>query len=201
MTVEWPPDWERTPASHRERTSKFSASRGDTTSELATEMGRIGADTWRASTGSGSSHTKSNGLPKYSANPDDPGFVLRWTQDGHDHAIACDHYSTLDANMRAVLLYVQDNRHADMRPVLTGQDQFAAARLPSGDGEKPIAVGEGSGMTKQEAAELLGVRADADEDAIKGVAERKLRVDHPDHGGRGEVRRIQKARDVLLEEA
>lgn len=192
MTLDWPTGWDRTPAHERERTSKFSASRGDTTEALATEMERMDVDRWRAETGSGSSHTKSNGLPKYSANPDGPGFVLRWTKEGRDHAIACDHYASLDANLRCVYLWVKDTRITGERPVRTGSDQFAAAQLPAGD--------EDAITTRPPPHEVLGIGPDAPESVVQAAYREKVKEAHPDQGGsQREMKLVQWAREQMLE--
>lgn len=192
MTLDWPQGWDRTPGHERERSSKFSASRGDTTEALATEMGRMNVDRWRADTGSGSSHTKSNGLPKHTANPNDPGFVLRWTKEGQDHAIACDHYATLDSNLRCVYLWVKDTRITGDRPVRTGSDQFAAAQLPSGD--------EDAVTTRPPPHEVLGIQPDAPEGLVQAAYREKMKEAHPDQGGTNqESKLVQWAREQMLE--
>ena len=192
MTIDWPPDWERTPARERTRKSSFKSSLGDTTEALATELSRMRVDDWRVSTGSGGAHTKQNGLPKASANPDDPGFVLRWTKSGEQYAVACDAYSRLRDNARAVYLWLHETRMRAQRPIRTGDTEFAAARLPAGDEEPTVAT--------PPPEEVLGVRGDAPESAIKGAARERLKEAHPDNGGSvEEVRRVKAARDQLLE--
>jgi hypothetical protein len=195
MTLDWPQGWDRTPAAERERTSKFSASRGDTTEALATEMERMDVDRWRAETGSGSSHTKSNGLPKYSANPNDPGFVLRWTKEGTDHAVACDAYASLDANLRCVYLWVKQTRITGERPVRTGSDQFAAAQLPSGEGEDAI-------TTRPPPHEVLEVSPEASPGVVQAAYRERVKEAHPDQGGsQQEMKLVQWAREQMLEDA
>lgn len=194
MTLEWPPGWDRTPSSERDRSRKFSASRGDTTEAIATEMGRLGVNDWRCDTASGGSHTKQNGLPKYSANPSDPGFVLRWSKDGEQFAVACDAYASLDSNMRAVYLWVKETRLRADRPVQTGEDEFAAARLPAGD-EDAIEVPE-------QPHEVLGVPPDADEFEVRAAYYDRVKEVHPDQGGSAqEFQRVQQAMEKMLEDA
>lgn len=194
MTLEWPPGFERTPAHDRDRSRKFSASRGDTTEALATEMDRLDVNDWRCATGSGGSHTKQNGLPKYSANPDDPGFVLRWSKDGEQFAVACDAYATLDSNMRAVLLWVQETRMRGDRPVVTGEDEFATARLPSGDEDAIEAM--------PPAHEVLGVDADASEAEVRRAYQRRVKETHPDQGGSAEaLERVRRAKEQMMEDS
>ncbi len=191
MSLDWPAGFTRTPAQNRERARKFSASRGDTTSALAQEMERLEVDDWRASTASGGSHTKGEGLPKYSANPEDPGFVLRWSKDGSQYAVACDAYASLDSNMRAVLLWVQETRIRGDRPVETGEDEFATARLPSGDEDAIEAA--------PPPHEVLGVPADASEDEVVAAYRERVQDVHPDQGGTNEqFQRVKRARDKML---
>jgi hypothetical protein len=192
MSLDWPQGWERTPSHERERSSKFSATRGDTTEALATEMDRLDVAQWRADTGSGGTHTKSNGLPKHSANPSDPGFVLRWQKDGQDHAIACDAYDGLDANLRCVYLWVKDTRITGDRPVRTGSDQFAAAKLPSGD-EDAIAQ-------RPPPHEVLNVSPDAAGVVVQTAYQEQVKQAHPDQGGSAEeLELVRWAREQMLE--
>jgi hypothetical protein len=193
VTVEWPHGWERTPPDRRERTRKFDSTIGDTTRSLSAELERVDPDTWRASTGSGGSHVKQNGLPKASANPSDPGFVLRWTMDGHQHAVACDRYVRLVSNARAVLLWVRETRLRGNRPVVTGQDEFATARLPSGRDETATAA-------RPPPHEVLEVAEDASEAVVRAAYHERVKTAHPDQGGSAEeMKVVQWAREQLLE--
>lgn len=144
--LDWPDGFERTPEAERERTHKFQAGAGQTKKEIDGEMGRLEVSEYRLETGSGS----------------DPGVVLRWRKDGRDHAVACDHYASKSSNLRAVYLWVNETRMRSDRPVWTGQDEFAAARLPSGD-EDVIVADDG---TAQEPHEVLGVDPEAPEATI-----------------------------------
>ncbi|MBB4837193.1 CysZ protein [Sphingomonas kyeonggiensis] len=54
-------------------------------------------------------------------------------------------------------------------------------------------------MPEDEARAILGVGADADEDAIRSAHRRLVSAVHPDKGGSAELtRRINSARDTLL---
>ena len=192
-SLDWPAGFERTRPGERERTSAFSVTLAETSDDIRTEMDRLGADGWRASTASGGAYTKSDGLPKHNANPDDPGFVLRWTNDGEDFAVACDHYRDLRDNVRTVFLWVNETRKRSQRPVETGSTEFAAARLPSGD-EDAVAAGE-----SEAPHEILNVGPDAPDEVVKAAA-RRLKADaHPDSGGsREEFQRIVNAEKAML---
>jgi len=189
--IDWPAGWDRTPPGHRERTRKFDTTKAATIRQLESEMGRLGADDWRLSTGA--QHQKRNpNYPYANSNPDDPGFVLRWTKDGHQHAVACDSYARLESNARAVLLWVRETRLRGDRPVRTGQDEFATARLPSGD--------EDAITTRPPPHEVLEVAPDASEAVVQAAFRERVKEAHPDQGGSGQEQQlVQWAREQMLE--
>ena len=192
--LDWPAGFERTPAAERERNRSFEATLGATTKELATEMDRMDVDEYRGEIGN--SHTKSNGLPLHNANPDDPGFVLRWVDDGEQFAVACDDSPRLRDNVRYVLKWVHETRMRGQRPVQTGDSEFAAARLPPGDGEDAV-VGT---ATSQPPHEVLGVAPDAPENVIESAARARKAETHPDNDGDSdEFQRVVEAEEVMLD--
>lgn len=192
--LDWPAGFERTSADDREPNRSFEATLGSTTSELATEMDRMGVDHWRGEIAN--AHTKSNGLPLYNANPDDPGFVLRWTDDEEQFAVACDASTRLRDNVRYVLKWVNETRMRGQRPVKTGDSEFAAARLPPGD-ETGGAVAASS--TVEPAHEVLGVQPDAPESIVERAARARKVETHPDNGGDAEeFKRVVEAEKVML---
>ena len=193
--LDWPARFERTAESERERNRSFEATLGSTTSDLEKEMDRMGVDHWRGEIAN--THTKSNGLPLHNANPDDPGFVLRWTDDGEQFAVACDASPRLRDNVRYVLKWVNETRMRSQRPVKTGDSEFAAARLPPGDGDCVVAAT----ATRKPAHEVLGVAPDAPENVIESAARARKAETHPDSGGdRDEFERVVEAEGVMLDE-
>lgn len=193
--LDWPAGFDRTPPGKRDAGRKFQASRGSTTKELAAELERMDVDEWRASIGN--QHTKSNGLPRHNARPDDPGFVLRWRDDGEQYAVACDAYSELAANVRAVYLWLHETRMRGQRPVVTGDTEFAAARLPPGDGEPDAVVAE---PVEPDPHDVLGVAPDADPEVVKAAARSLKKKHHPDVGGdEQQFKRVVRAEQRMLE--
>lgn len=193
--IDWPAGFDRTPKSERERNRSFEATLATTTSELETEMDRMGVDHWRASIGN--SHTKSNGLPLHNANPDDPGFVLQWTDDEEQFAVACDASPRLRDNVRYVLKWVHETRIRSQRPVETGDSEFAAARLPPGDGDDAVT----ETATRQPPHEVLGVAPDAPKNVVESAARARKAETHPDNDGdRDEFQRVVEAEEVMLDE-
>ncbi|MDZ5812393.1 J domain-containing protein [Halorubrum sp. AD140] len=195
MSLDWPTGWDRTPAGDRTKNRSFEATLGATTQDLATEMDRMGVDGWRASIGN--SHTKSNGLPLANANPDDPGFVLRWRENDQEYAVACDAYSRLRDNVRTVYKWIHETRMRGNRPVRTGDSEFAAARLPPGDGdENAVVVGS---VSNKPAHEVLGVDVYASSDEVLDAYYERVKEAHPDHGGsEEELLRVRDAKEEML---
>ncbi|WP_253737980.1 J domain-containing protein [Halohasta salina] len=189
--IDWPVAFERTDAVDREPNRSFEATIADTTRDIATEMDRMDVDEWRASTGSGGPHTKPSGMPKHSANPDDPGFVLYWTKDGEQYAVACDASPKLRDNVRYCYKWINETRMRSNRPVETGDSEFATARLPSGDEEATTA--------DPPAHIVLDVDRDATPAAVESAFREKAREVHPDAGGSEEAfKRAQRAKERLL---
>ncbi|GAA0507871.1 hypothetical protein SAMN04488066_101368 [Halorubrum aquaticum] len=194
---EWPAGFERTPEAEREPNRSFEASLATTTQDLSTEMGRMDVENWRASIAN--AHTKSNGLPLHNANPDDPGFVLRWTDDGESFAVACDASPRLRDNVRTVYKWVHETRMRGTRPVRTGDSEFAAARLPPGDASDGDVVAESSSATP--AHEVLDVSPDAPDTVVKAAARSLKAKNHPDNGGsRKAFQEVIEAEEVMLNE-
>ena len=195
--LNWPAGFDRTSDGSRERTTKFKVSLADTAADIEQEMDRLDPEDWRVSTDSSGSHTKQSGLPKYSANPSDPGAVLRWTKDGEQFAVACDHYRSLRDNLRTAYLWVNETRKRGDRPVETGETEFAAARLPPADEDSDAVVATGA----EPAHEVLEVAPEADPGVIQAAAREKLKTAHPDQGGStAEFQRIRDAKEAMLDE-
>lgn len=212
-SIDWPAGWDRTPADRRDHTGKFDTDLRDTLDDVERELvDRIGVDDWRLSTAA--EHQQQNpNYPYADALPDDPGAVVRWRMDDDQYAIACDRYTTLRDNLRALYLYLREKRKMEARPVTTGQSEFATARLPSGAGDTGdddirddgtgdggvVATGGRSGMTDEEAAALLGLASpEVSDHVVKISFEEAVKVEHPDQGGRGNIDRLKRARDHLL---
>lgn len=196
--VDWPEQLERTPARERTRTSKFSVTFHDAIGDIQQELlDRVGADDWRLSTAA--AHRKRDGMPYADANPDDPAIVVRWTKDGNQYAVACDHYTGWRDNARAIGLYIREKRKMSNRPVTTGQSEFATARLPPGDEDATAAT---NGHSADAPHEVLGVSPDADEAAIRGAARQLKKKHHPDQGGDTEIFKqvVEAAAEMLDDE-
>lgn len=190
--IDWPLGWGRTDPAERSRNNRFEARLNQSIRDLEDELRRVGVDDWRLSTGA--EHQKRNpNFPYADARPDDPGAVVRWTMDGAQYAAACDRYSRLRDNIRALYLYVREKRKMSTRPVVTGESEFSNARLPPGEDIHPDV------SSREKARGILGVSQNPDADEIRSAFQKRLIEAHPDHGGSvAEVTRVRKARDLLL---
>lgn len=189
--IDWPTWAERTDGAVRERTRKFDVALAQAINRIEASLeDRLDVDDWRLSTAA--PHRKRDGRPYADANPDDPGAVVRWSKDGEQYAVACDHYTRLRDNVRAIGLYIEEKRKMSNRPVTTGQDEFATARLPSGDEETGI-------VARPPPHEVLGVGPDAPEGAVRDAYREKIKAAHPDGGGSSEeAELVNWAKEELL---
>lgn len=203
MSLDWPSELERTEPGDREQTSKFDVTLGDAIKGIKREMNRLEVDDWRLSTAM--PQRKTDGLPYASAaEPDDPGVALRWTMDGADYAIACDHYTRVRDNTRVIGLYVHEKRKMENRPVTTGQSEFATARLPPADED---AIAAPPATTEDELDEdphvILEVSPDAPDEVVDAAFKAQVKdlEGHPDTGGSsGRFQKLQRAREAMLDE-
>lgn len=200
--LDWPAELERTDPAARERTSKFDVTLGSAINDIKREMDRLDVDDWRLETAM--PQRKTDGLPYASAaEPDDPGVALLWTDDGEDYAIACDHYTRVRDNTRAIGLYVQEKRKMENRPVTTGQSEFATARLPPADEEAIAAPPVQDDGLDEKPHEILGVASDAPDEVVQAAFRTQLKdlKGHPDTGGSSDrFQQLQQARDDLLDD-
>jgi hypothetical protein len=188
--LEWPAGFDRTPTRERSKNQRFDVSLTQAFDDLEAELDRLGVDDYRYSFDARS--RQRDGRPYSRSNPDDPSFVLRWTMDGQQFAVACDRWATLRDNVRSVGLYVREKRKMENRPVTTGTSEFANARLPSSDestvtGEPPAHV-------------VLDISPEASDDAVRAAYRERLKEVHPDVGGDPEqFKRVQHAKERLLD--
>jgi len=190
MTLDWPPAFERTPRRERKRKNDFRVSLTRALDEIEADLDRIGVDDYRF--GFDAPQRKRDGRPYADANPDDPGFVLRWSMDGDQFALACDRYVRFLSNVRALGLYLREKRKMENRPVVSGESEFANARLPSGEEEAITA--------SPPPHEVLDVAPDAPDGVVEAAFREKTKEAHPDHGGSSEAfQRLQRAKEAMLD--
>lgn len=188
----WPVHIDR--AAKREKTTKFDMSEGKVTGLFETEIGRLGPDDWMVYVGR--TRTKSNGLPTHQANPEDPGFAVKWTKGGQSYAVGCDKWDYLFDNVREVTLWLKEERMSDNRPVETAAESFAHAALPGGEDsahETEVIV--------ENPYDVLGIGDDQPLPVIESRYEYRRKHAHPDQDGTNEeFIRVQKAWEQIQDE-
>lgn len=186
--INWPHGFERTPEEDREANNKFDVTLARAFSDLEKELDRLGADDYDYEFDA--RQRKRDKRPYSRARPDDPSFVVKWTMGGEQYAAACDRYTKLRDNVRAVGLYLNEKRKMENRPVTTGESEFTNLRLPSGD--EVVAP-------DRTPRQVLGVGPDAGRAEIVDAFRERVKETHPDRGGNAEEhQRVLDAREELL---
>lgn len=184
----WPSGRQRTPHSQR-KSSRFKVPFGQARDQLLDELQRMGARDVIVST---DVPLKRDGLPYADGDPNDPGCAIYFNRGKRPFVIACDTYSSLKDNVRAVGATVEAlrtiERHGGsglMEQAFTG---FAA--LP------PARAAEPSWW------KTLGITPEATLFEIEEAHLRLVEQHHPDvTGGDHEtMARINRARDIAREE-
>lgn len=167
--LHWPPGRPRT-LPHRRDASNFRVTLGDARDELFAEIGRLGA---RQVVVSSNVPLRQDGKP-YANTPrlEDPGVAAYFNFKGRAMCFACDRWSKVEENMRAIAKTIDALRGiarwgtGDMlEAAFTG---FAALPAPS---------------ATREWWEVLGVARTASIDECRAAFRRLAGEHHPDRGG------------------
>jgi len=119
--------------------------------------------------------TRPDGIP-YSKQPkaDDPGVAVWFSLDGVERVLACDRWSKVEHNMRAIALHIGAIRGQERWGVGSAAQAFAGfVALPEEAGGDPWHV-------------TLRVTPNATVDEIESAYRRLAMKCHPDHGGKRE---------------
>lgn len=108
--LSWPAEFERTPASERERYPHgFRVSRSDAFDNILTELRKMDARNVQLDTGA--KHQKRNPNKPYANSQfDDPGVVVRFERDGQQFAIPCDRWDNPRDNGQVIAKYLGAKR-------------------------------------------------------------------------------------------
>lgn len=112
--------------------------------------------------------------------PEDTGVVLYFTRKGQDIAIACDVWSSLDANLRAIGLTVEAIRGMER----WGTEEMVD-RAFTGFAALPETIIMGSGQ-RRAWYEVLQVSQDADREIVRAAWRRLVARYHPDNQSTGD---------------
>ena len=192
-TLDWPRNWERTPARERSKNRNYEVELQDAIEDLEAELHRLGVDDWRLATDMDHQSRNPNYPYANQPEPDDPGVVVRWSMDGDQYAVACDAYSRVRDNLRTAGLYIREKRKMSTRPVTTGEAEFANARLPSGEADAVAA--------DPPPHEVLDVEPDAPPETVREAYRERVQEVHPDKpsGDEERFKRVKRAREAMLD--
>ncbi len=190
--LDWPEGFERTaPADRRAYPGNFQVDRPRAFDSVVEQLEKM--DAYDIEVLTAAPHTKKQPhRPYQDREPDDPGVVAYYKKDGQQFAVACDQWSNLRDNARAVALYIDAKRALERYGVATRTSEFQAQALPSGDEEAVAAA--------PPPHEVLDVAPDAPDAVVEAAAREKMKETHPDQGGTGEaLQRVRQARQQMLE--
>jgi len=190
MTVEaypltWPAGWERTP-SHRRETGAFKMPLGRARDGLLAEIRRMGG---RHIVVSSNMQLRQDGMPYAQQRAiDDKGIAVYFERKGKPMCFACDRYTSLEANMRAIELTI-----AALRGITRWGASDMLERAFTGFTALP---GAGS---SEHWSDVLGLSETAGRDEIESAYRRLRSQHHPDRGGDAEqFHRITKAYEEAM---
>ena len=203
--IDWPEGYPRTSPEEREPyPGNITVGHRESFKSIDEELSRWGATLQRIEFAA-PEYVNDSRIPHKSADPADPGVVAYFRRDTEaadvGYAIACDRWSSLRDNARAIALYARRKRLAERCGVTTADSEFDTARLPPGDadGDDQVVVAGGRVETRP-AHEVLGVAPEAPAPAVKGAFRELVKEAHGDQGGSDEwgVSELKRARDDLL---
>ncbi len=189
MNLNWPAELGRTEADARRQNRRYETDLSQSIDDLEQELERLGVDDWRLETAMDHQSRNPNRPYANQPDPDDPGAVVRWSMDGEQFAVGCDAYSRVRDNVRTIGLYIGEKRKMEQRPVVTGESEFANARLPAADI-----------VAEEPPHEMLSLEPDATPEEIKRAFRDLAKETHPDQGGSKEAfSRVEAAKEAMLE--
>ena len=183
----WPEGWKRTQGHQRKR-SRYQVKMAKARDDLLKELRLLGARDVVISTNVA---LRRDGLPYANTpEPGDPGVAVYWND---DQVIACDCWTTVAENMRAVGLTVGALRQIER----TGASQILERAFL---GFKALPPAPSGPMDLHAARTEFGLNgAPFTEVDVEKRYKKLARERHPDNGGSQEAMvRLNQARDVLL---
>lgn len=188
----WPEGWKR---SQRRKKSRYTVKMAQARDDLLKELRLLGA---RDVVISSNVALRRDGLPYANTpEPKDPGIAVYWvTKDKDQRVIACDCWSTVAENMRAVGLTIGALRQIER----TGASQILERAYM---GFKALPAPEAEPQPVIDLHEALTVLRLSPSDLTKENVERNYRQlakeRHPDHGGSDEaMAQLNMARTIAL---
>lgn len=183
----WPLGWART---KYRRSAPFKCTFAGAREGLSEELARLGAVLPVLST---NVELRLDGLPYASrANPPDPGVAVYFTLKKKRIVLACDKWTFVEHNMRAIAKHIEAMRGQDRWGVGSLDQAFTGyAALPQEASQEPwwSVLGFPEEPARGPSAEAI----------IDAQFRAKVKAAHPDHGGTVETfHRVKSARDAGL---
>ena len=181
MTIEayplqWPDGWKRT---NYRKAGGFSVTFARARDELLAEIRRLNG---KLPVISSNMQLRRDGLPyAQQTNIQDPGIAVYFTYKGKQMCFACDKYTKVEANMRAIQLTIS---------AIRGIERWGASDMM----ERAFTGFTALEHQGEDWWDVLEVRRDATPEAIEASYRRKRSEHHPDKGGDPEqFQRVQRA--------
>lgn len=184
MTIEaypltWPPG---RPRQHGREHARFKATLDRSIQDVQIEVRMLGGKDLIIST---NLPLRRDGMPYARGSVADVGVAVYFKYKKRDVSFACDRWSSIEDNMRAIALTIGALRGID--------------RWGTGDMVEAAFTGFAALPAPEQPFQVLGVGANATKDEIETAYRRLAREHHPDKGGDGhQMARINAARDALL---
>ncbi|NIL77169.1 J domain-containing protein [Rhodococcus sp. B10] len=171
--LQWPPAWPRTSAPTRSQFGRFTFEQ--VRQELLRQLRLLGATEVVISS---DLRLRQDGFP-YSGQrqPEDTGIAVYFKLDDEDQCIPCDKWTTVEHNLRAIILTIE---------ALRGLDRWGAKEMVRAAfrGFKALpAEAIVTPFTAKPWHEVLEVSPSASSETIKAAYRAQLKKHHPDHGG------------------
>lgn len=183
MTIEayplaWPAGWNRTPT-FRRQPGAFKVTLATARDGLLQEIRQLGG---RHPVLSSNMMLRQDGLPYASQRkPEDPGIAVYFDYKGRQMCFACDKYSGVESNARAIQLSIA---------AIRGLGRWGASDMLDRAFTGFVALPSNSSHW----SDVLGVPRTAGKDEIEAAYRRLRSQHHPDKGGDGDqFQRIQQA--------
>lgn len=162
--LHWPQGWPRTNQPQR---SRFDGTFARVRDDLFAEIDRLGGRYVVLST---NIPLKRDGMPYAGQKePDDPGVAVYFERRGRQMSFACDKWTTVRDNMRAIQRTIE---------AIRGIERWGASEMM----ERAFAAFEALPAPKS-CWEILGVRPGATRDEIEAAYRSRAKRAHPDAGG------------------
>ncbi|WP_035717052.1 J domain-containing protein [Gordonia terrae] len=172
--LQWPPAWPRAASPTRSNFGRFTFEQMRT--ELLRQLRLLKATDVVISS---NLRLRQDGFP-YSGQrqPEDTGIAVYFKLNGEDQCIPCDKWTTVEHNLRAIILTIE---------ALRGLDRWGAKEMVHAAfrGFKALpAEAIVTPFTAKPWHEVLEVSPTASPETIKAAYRAQLKKHHPDHGGR-----------------